>query len=717
MGPALGRLVEAWPAEVASPELRSMLLTWLRAMYEAVYSASMEDLSVRFRNEPFCLPGGNFNVSAHLGLLIEDLVRDLDDVRCHMRVTDVAHRADEVLWRVRAVGEKGEVIELDRYGFWQNPKTSLFYLYNVTVIIFHIFCFVFCQFSHEKLCLCTKYLYVLSDHVVVTTPIGALVAGRIAFHPPLPAPFDAALRGLCPGAVVKVVATFDEPFWAPAHGFQILATPPGVVASWVDVSIVAGRPALAAFCTGPAAITIEGMTEPQLLAFVDQALLPYTTLLTARAMAAARALVPPAWHTYLDPSRLAHAPQLPGFSLAASEIGCRHTRIKCYALSDLHADAEQNLAWVQARCVRAPDDTDVFTVFIIPGDIGSSLNKLQRVFLSLTAQYDAVVYVPGNHEAWRRMGMGGPGERMASDSVDKLLRVLACARTCGVHVGPLRVVSDAGAAVTILPLHSWYHSGWDTEPEPTHPLYQQVEAEFPFHDKWSDFHLCSWPADISAAPPSITMDDTSLAEAFAALNEPFLTPLAYGTSTTQVPLPPSAAPVVSLPPPVPHGSPLLQRDDTVITFSHFVPRQELCIEKRFLIEPLLARVIGSDPLEAQIRRIGPHVHLFGHTHLPMDLTLDGIRYVQWPLGYAHEAALQCAPVHANGPLLVSDSQRGVGAAAVACVASWETRWSRYYRATPRNPAETATLAPWVVQRMQTYADLGKGRTRRSEEKK
>jgi hypothetical protein len=26
------------------------------------------------------------------------------------------------------------------------------------------------------------------------------------------------------------------------------------------------------------------------------------------------------------------------------------------------------------------------------------------------------------------------------------------------------------------------------------------------------------------------------------------------------------------------------------------------------------------------------VHVFGHTHLPLELTLDGVRYTQWSLG-------------------------------------------------------------------------------------
>jgi hypothetical protein len=72
---------------------------------------------------------------------------------------------------------------------------------------------------------------------------------------------------------------------------------------------------------------------------------------------------------------------------------------------------------------------------------------------------------------------------------------------------------------------------------------------------------------------------------------------------------------------------------TIISYSHFLPRQELCPEKRYLFEPKLSTVIGSDVLEAQVRRLCPDVHLYGHTHVPMDMTLEGIRYIQWPLGY------------------------------------------------------------------------------------
>ena len=50
-------------------------------------------------------------------------------------------------------------------------------------------------------------------------------------------------------------------------------------------------------------------------------------------------------------------------------------------------------------------------------------------------------------------------------------------------------------------------------------------------------------------------------------------------------------------------------------------------------EPLLSRVSGSIELQRQVDQIYPHLHLFGHTHIPIDLEIEGIRYVQWPLGY------------------------------------------------------------------------------------
>ena len=349
-----------------------------------------------------------------------------------------------------------------------------------------------------------------------------------------------------------------------------------------------------------------------------------------------------------------------------SELISSHERIKCYCVSDLHADSEKNQLWVKENCIRRDEDEGVFTVLILPGDVGSEIERLEQVFKTAVANYNAVVFVPGNHEAWRRgIAVGGSAtipderaeERMAIDSIVKLREVMQCAKLNGVYVGPLRIQSlisniardapstvNPASSVVVFPLYSWYHSGWDVEPEILHPDYLGVEEAMPFKRKWGDFAMCSWPDDLLSQADfcSIDNDNTVLAEYFAAINEPFLSPnkpksAVSESSSKQYSIysndEADKAPNSNSESQEP-GSPLVQENDTIISFSHFLPRQELCPEKRFLLEPLLAKVVGSRFLENQIRRLKPHVHLFGHTHIPIDLELDGVRYVQWPKGYA-----------------------------------------------------------------------------------
>jgi len=44
-----------------------------------------------------------------------------------------------------------------------------------------------------------------------------------------------------------------------------------------------------------------------------------------------------------------------------------------------------------------------------------------------------------------------------------------------------------------------------------------------------------------------------------------------------------------------------QREEDLITVSHFLPLQALCPEKRFLLTPELTKVVGSDALAHQVR--------------------------------------------------------------------------------------------------------------------
>ena len=65
-------------------------------------------------------------------------------------------------------------------------------------------------------------------------------------------------------------------------------------------------------------------------------------------------------------------------------------------------------------------------------------------------------------------------------------------------------------------------------------------------------------------------------------------------------------------------------------FSHFVPRIELLPSQERLRFKGLPKVAGSPELEGQLRALVAEVHVFGHSHIPWDETIDGVRYLQQP---------------------------------------------------------------------------------------
>jgi predicted phosphodiesterase len=152
-------------------------------------------------------------------------------------------------------------------------------------------------------------------------------------------------------------------------------------------------------------------------------------------------------------------------------------------------------------------------------------------------------------------------------SIDKFHAVLQIAEAAGVRTTPARI-----GGAWVVPLFSWYTPAFDVKGE-------GVEAEL---EGWSDRYFCRWP---EGAPPEQT---------FLAMNEPFIR----------------------------------RYDAPVVTFSHFVPRPELVPDVRWLRFRGLPLVAGSEGIERQIRRIGAAVHVFGHTHIPADQVIDGVRYVQ-----------------------------------------------------------------------------------------
>ncbi|CAN6577682.1 unnamed protein product [Malus baccata var. baccata] len=313
--------------------------------------------------------------------------------------------------------------------------------------------------------------------------------------------------------------------------------------------------------------------------------------------------------------------------------------LRVFVLSDLHTDYSENMEWVKCLpTVRYKNDT-----LIVAGDVAETYNNFIVTMSVLKDRFEHVLYVPGNHDLWCRQ----EGE-IHLDSHQKLKKLLDACRGLGVETSPM-VLDGLG----IIPLFSWYHESFDREEEITSTHIPSLEMAC------KDFKACKWSKELSNG-------DISLALYFDAMNEKNQSLIKEIQNTCS----------------------------QIISFSHFVPRQELCPEKRMLFYPKLPKIIGSDCLEARIRSIhgvegSPSAcHVFGHTHFCWDSVIHGIRYVQAPLAYPRERKRRMNGgenwlpfcIYSNGKF----SER-----LSPCY------WSDYYSTHPRTPHNTQ-LAPWVA---------------------
>lgn len=340
--------------------------------------------------------------------------------------------------------------------------------------------------------------------------------------------------------------------------------------------------------------------------------------------------------------------------------------VRIWAVSDVHADDPSNATWLSELDHRATSNDTL----ILAGDISDDLNIVRSTLERLKARFQQVFYCPGNHELWVRSRgrakgatarQGGEEKGMqtpaAEDSIQKLQQILALCDAVGVKTRPGEVLSGADTAVLVVPLLSWHHPQWDTEPD-----IQSWSGVLPVHNLINDYHLTSWPNGLK-------IEDGTVACAVDAFND---THFDWPSVLT-----------------------MRQQLQAVVSFSHFVPRLEVNPEKRYLTHPNLAKAVGSTYLQARVAALQPNVHVFGHTHFGYDLEVEGVRYVQAPLAMAVErnvrgttVALGDFPVTQHEPFLVWHSKAG-----------WSPRgrgaWSEYTMRYGRRPDVTSLLPSYV----------------------
>lgn len=336
---------------------------------------------------------------------------------------------------------------------------------------------------------------------------------------------------------------------------------------------------------------------------------------------------------------------------STSEIGVLSQRreaatrvVRLWAVSDIHTDIHENWEWAQGL-----SDTDYAEdALIVAGDVSHHTQIMEATLRTLAQKFHAVFFTPGNHDLWL------DNEDKGMNSIKKLRKLLELCDELGVHTTPARVGVPGGNAIWVCPLLSWHHKSFDEEPD---LLGWDVP---PVEQCMADYQACRFPRPLN-------MLDDSVAHAMDALND--------GDDGRRL------------------SQALSARDEAtepLVTFSHFLPRPELLLEKRFLTIPSLPKAAGSRFLRERVERLRPAVHVFGHTHFGWDAVHDGVRYIQAALAYPGErrarwSSLAVGNLGPRGPLLLWSSDSGF-------VPKMHCRWSGFYEHHERQPDRVFELA-------------------------
>ncbi|MBT3346088.1 MAG: metallophosphoesterase [Gemmatimonadetes bacterium] len=256
--------------------------------------------------------------------------------------------------------------------------------------------------------------------------------------------------------------------------------------------------------------------------------------------------------------------------------------MRIFGLGDLHVDFPANRELVNGLS-RIDHQQDTL---ILAGDIGHRTELIGATLSELRQRFARVFFVPGNHDLWVA---GAAADVVEETSLDRIAQIRELCVKEGVH-------SEAGrvGAVQIIPLLSWYEPGLDVGGDAVDDTDETMRR---FGRRWADRRYCRWPAGLG--------DDPARCGYFADLNETALAAVGAGPS---------------------------------LSFSHFCPRLDILPPVEYLRFKYLPRVAGTALLEKQLRASGSALHLFGHTHIPCDKAIEGVRYVNAPLGYPRERA-------------------------------------------------------------------------------
>jgi hypothetical protein len=163
-------------------------------------------------------------------------------------------------------------------------------------------------------------------------------------------------------------------------------------------------------------------------------------------------------------------------------------------------------------------------------------------------------------------------------SLQKFQEVCAVAESSGAS---MKFYRERG--VSFIPLFSWYDYSFG---EPSDEL----------KSIWADYDACRWPDGFR---------EQEIAAHFASLNDRHIN----------------------------------TDGDTVITFSHFLPRIDVMPKSIPSAKRLLYPILGTTQLERQLRLFNSNVHVYGHSHVNRNVKIDGVLYINNAFGYPGERSI------------------------------------------------------------------------------
>lgn len=268
----------------------------------------------------------------------------------------------------------------------------------------------------------------------------------------------------------------------------------------------------------------------------------------------------------------------------ASRDNSRAWRV--WATSDIHTDHATNFEWVQGL----PNHGSC-SALIVAGDVATSLDRIADTLRTLQRSFGEVFYCVGNHELWNYPTK--TPDQASSDSAHKLVRIVELCERLGVHVTPARV-----GGCLVIPLFSWYKRTLFGEHLASKQNLTQTERYFDA--------ACQWPPQAGGDPEDERLSTApGIADFMLTLNAPAIE-AAEAAKRNDPP-------------------------DDIISFSHFVPLPQL-----YRGYAGLEKLMGCTELGEVVTKLAPRVHIFGHSHLRVDMTINGTRYVQRALGYPKE---------------------------------------------------------------------------------